>query len=85
VLHPCSESGCSYTGAELYLNSRTLAGESSFTRQKVAAHEFGHALGLAHVPSSATYNSIMRQGRLPYNVPQPHDINDTNALYPGCS
>jgi hypothetical protein len=83
VHHPCVGSGCSYDWVDLYLNSRTLASQSPFLRQKVAAHEFGHALGLAHVPPSATYNSIMKQGSLSYNTPRPHDVNDTNALYPG--
>jgi Matrixin len=81
---PCNGSGCSYAYVDLYLNSRTLASESDFIKQKVAAHEFGHALGLAHVDPSATYSSIMKQGSLSYNVPQSHDINDTNTLYPGC-
>jgi hypothetical protein len=84
VLHPCPGSGCSYRYADLYLNSRTLASQSDFIRQKVAAHEFGHGIGLAHTPRDVTYRSIMKQGSLSYNTPQSHDINDTNALYPGC-
>lgn len=82
VHHPCygGGSGCTYSYAELYLNSRTLASESDFTRQKVAAHEFGHAIGLAHT-SDWWYTSIMKQGRLSYNTPRTHDINDTNGIY----
>lgn len=81
VLHPCSGSDCTYTWADLYLNSRTLASQSTFTRQKVAAHEFGHGIGLDHT-SDWWYTSIMKQGLLSYNLPQSHDINDTNAIYP---
>ncbi len=80
VIHPCSGVGCSYRWSDLYLNSRTLATESDFTRQKVAAHEFGHGLGLAHTTDS-WYTSIMKQGYLSYNTPQSHDINDINAIY----
>ena len=83
VHHPCAGSGCSYRWADLYLNSRTLGSESSFIRQKVAAHEFGHGLGLAHACGDCSwYTSIMKQGYLSYNTPQSHDINDTNGLYP---
>src|SRR5918997_6364567 len=80
VNNPCSGSGCTYRWSTLYLNSRTLAGESDFTRQKVAAHEFGHGVGLAHNTDS-WYSSIMKQGYLSYNTPQQHDINDINAIY----
>jgi hypothetical protein len=94
VHHPCAGGGCSYWYADLYLNSRTLASQSDFIRQKVAAHEFGHGIGLAHAPGSASFRSIMKQGSLSYNTPQTHDIGDTNKslldwphfyqLYPGC-
>ncbi len=81
VHNPCAGSGCVYGWATLYLNSRTLASESDFTRQKVATHEFGHGLGLAHT-TDWWYSSILKQGYLSYNTPQQHDIDDTNALYP---
>jgi len=80
VHHPCAGYGCSYRWADLYLNSRTLGSESSFIRQKVAAHELGHGLGLAHC-NDCWDNSIMKQGYLSYNTPQQRDINDINALY----
>jgi hypothetical protein len=79
TLHPCNT--CTYTWADLQLNTNTLGSESNFIRQKVAAHEFGHGIGLAHVVGG-TVNSIMRQGTLTYNLPQTHDINNTNTLYP---
>jgi hypothetical protein len=80
VHHPCSGWGCIYKWADLYLNTRTLDSETGFTRQKVAAHEFGHGIGLAHT-TDWWYTSIMKQGQLSYNAPQTHDVNDTNNLY----
>lgn len=81
INHPCYGSGCSYTWADEQLNTNTLNSETSFTRQKVATHEMGHGMGLAHT-SDWWYSSIMKQGYLSYNTPQSHDINDINALYP---
>lgn len=81
TLHPCAGSGCTYSYATLQLNTNTLGSETDFIRQKVAAHEFGHGVGLGHT-TDGTYNSIMRQGYLSYNTPQTHDINDFNTLYP---
>ncbi|QFZ23328.1 matrixin family metalloprotease [Saccharothrix syringae] len=81
TMHPCFGSGCVYRWADLQLNTNTLGSETDFIRQKVAAHEFGHGLGLAHA-TDGTYNSIMRQGYLSYNTPQTHDIDDINSLYP---
>lgn len=83
VWHPCPKTGkCIYNYVSIYLNTRTLHGESNFTIQKAAAHEFGHAIGLAHVPRTASYRSIMKHGRLSYNRPRNHDVNDVNQLYP---
>lgn len=86
--HPCEGGGpgCWYSWVNIELNSDNyqLGTESDFTRQKVAAHEFGHALGLAHPCDfwCAGVTSLMRQGSLSYNTPQQHDIDDTNAIYP---
>jgi hypothetical protein len=49
-------------------------------------HELGHTLGLAHAgfyagEGSGNY-SIMDYLTWSYNKPQPHDVNDFNALYP---
>jgi Matrixin len=74
---PCSS--CAYTKNTYYLNQRTLDPESDFTRTKVATHEFGHTIGLAHAPYNTT--SVMNQGYLSYNTPQQYDVNDLNSLY----
>jgi len=74
---PCSS--CTYSRNNYQLNQRTLDPENDFTRTKVATHEFGHNIGLAHPPSGTT--SIMNQGYLSYNTPRQYDINDLNTLY----
>lgn len=84
---PCSYAGCSYQWVDIILNSRTMNPESFFTRQGITVHEVGHALGLSHVCGEAQcpsghYRTIMQWGRLSYNIPQTHDINDVNAIYP---
>jgi hypothetical protein len=86
-LKPCYGRGCKYTLANLYMNRTTLDNETVFQSQKSSAHEFGHSLGLSHPcatsPCRATrFTSVMFQGILTYNVPQNHDINDVNRLYP---
>ena len=90
--YPCLGSGCSYSFANLYLNSRTLAGRSSFDKQQVAAHEFGHGIGLAHPeeydPPDTLILSIMHQYIVDddynYNTPQSYDVAETNGIYLGC-
>lgn len=74
---PCSS--CTYSYTSYQLNQRTLDPENDFTRTKVATHEFGHTVGLAHAPSGTT--SIMNQGHLSYNTPRQYDHNDLNTLY----
>lgn len=80
VNHPCYQAGCSYTWADEYMNTSTIPANDGFIQQKVAVHEFGHGIGLAHPDNVVT--SVMNQGYLSYNTPQAHDNNDTNALYP---
>jgi hypothetical protein len=78
---PCSQGGCIYTWSNLYLNTNEMHDESRFVRQKVAAHEMGHGMGLSHVQSWEP-DSIMKQGSQTYNTPRNHDVNDINAMYP---
>jgi len=85
VLYPgpnASCTGCEIAWGEIFLNERTLVLESYSQITKVATHEFGHAFGLGHPRSSVPYRSVMKQGRLSYNTPQTHDINDANRYYP---
>ena len=80
IHHPCSGSGCVYVYADLYLNQQSLGSESANTRTKVATHEMGHGLELAHPAWWDT--AIMQQGYVPFTTPRNHDINDVNIDYP---
>lgn len=77
---------CPYTRNRIVLNSRTLDSETDVIKTKVATHELGHAIALEH-PTDAGFRdkkklrSVMWQGRLPYNTPQPYDTDRVNALY----
>jgi hypothetical protein len=83
---PCSGTGCAYRWTDVYLNRRTMDPETLFTSQGIVVHEVGHALGLSHVCGQTSCpagsdRTIMQWGRLSYNTPQNHDINDINAIY----
>ncbi len=71
---------CTYAWSNLFLNTSTLWSQSSAVRTKVATHEAGHGMGLAHT-SDWWYSSIMKQGWNGYSTPQTHDVNDINGLY----
>jgi hypothetical protein len=65
-------------------NTCWLDSFTTFRRNRTAAHESGHALGMAH-NSLGEANSIMhdpRPSNPTINTPQQHDINDYYALYP---
>ena len=71
-----------YTSSSIAFNRWTMDGLSAFMKLKVATHELGHAQGLGHAVSP-TCTSIMQQGFLAWNTPQPHDYYDFDQLYPG--
>jgi hypothetical protein len=68
--------------AHVYLNKPAFDGMTAFDRQKAAVHEIGHALGLDHPDFSVSQPTIMAQGKLDFNVPQPYDVLLINLRYP---
>lgn len=65
---------------EIYLNKYYLSGYTSFKQKAVAAHEVGHALGLAHSYSPNLMNSCSTCSGV--NTPQSHDRSDYYTLWP---
>jgi len=58
-------------------------GQPVWDFHRVAIHEFGHVLGLAHPNRSGqTVVAIMNQGTLNIDSLQPDDIDGVNAIYP---
>jgi hypothetical protein len=75
---------CPYTRNTITFIRPTVDPLKDFMRTKVATHEFGHAISLRH-PRDINLNntrSIMNQGMLSYNTPQPYDVGLVKAVYP---
>ncbi len=58
--------------ANVRLNLSTMNNWASDKKKKVATHEFGHALSLAHNFDDV---SVMKSGDTTFNVPQTADKN----------
>jgi hypothetical protein len=79
-LSPCNS--CTYTSATLELNYYYTRNYGSATVQGVAAHELGHAFGLAHAAGCYLMvdNTPDRKACGVYG-PQPYDIGEVNKQY----
>jgi hypothetical protein len=78
--NPCSMGAGwgNYVLSYATLNRATMGGLSSDMKQKVAAHELGHSLGLHHTSCIA----VMQQGTVSWNGPTVHDEHEIKRLYP---
>lgn len=63
----------------------SMEGLDNFMRTKVATHEFGHSVGLAHPADfgiDSRTDSVMHQGNRAYNTPMPFDKTSVGRKYP---
>lgn len=88
--YTCSSSGFFNPTVGVLVNRTYTDGEPAHEIRSIAAHEFGHALGLAHTGDESTPCSSMhlmnhftdaRYERCGVYTPQPDDINGANAIY----
>lgn len=78
----CTANGYWISGQmEVVLNSGLIGNYSSAQKNALAAHEFGHALGLGHNASRIDVLMYPNDGRT-VGIPQADDRNGVNAMYP---
>lgn len=83
----CTAGIWSYNEVYIELNTRTMAGLTSFEKKLVAEHEAGHAYGLDHVTAtcSSSGKAVMSTGQTKFScsgtAPWTDDVNGVNAKY----
>ncbi len=80
--HSPDETAFTWTRVDIWFNAATLASKSASIRQYVAAHEIGHALGLAPGPwGSLMYEDGSDSYKSTYNYPQNDDKVGIHCMY----
>lgn len=87
VINPCPGSGCTYTSVATYLNGAITDSYGTNQRISVAAHEIGHAVGLAHASGAVLMNGatcgwLSRYCGYNVYIPQADDRNGVWSIYP---
>ena len=77
---PCTSGRWNSGGMEVVLNWSLVSGYSAAKRQGVAAHELGHAFGLAHNPASRAILMYPDDTRT-VTTPSSDDKAGINAIY----
>jgi hypothetical protein len=75
---------CEWSESRIRYNTDVYPGISTNWKFKAATHEIGHSLGLHHPDTSlhaTRFDAVMKQGDLPYRVPQSHDISVLQTKY----
>lgn len=78
--HACGSKTC-FTYAHSLLNFWFTQNYTSDDIQGVAAHELGHAIGLAHQPTGCALMRASTQTRCGLTGPAADDVNGANHIY----